>query len=584
MEYSNLLSFLMVLAASVCAVVVCKTLRIPSILGYIAVGIIAGPKLLGWIPAKTHIANVAEFGIVFLMFTIGLEFSVTRMMSMRHLVFGLGGAQVFFTGIITALIAYWLQMSWEQAAVVGCIVSLSSTAIVSKQLTDQKELHALHGHNAISILLFQDLAVIPFFVLISSFADTQGQLSSALLHALANTIGAIILIFGLGYWLLRPLFKRIAATHSLELFTLSVLLVTVAAAWFTHHLGLSLALGAFMAGMMLGETEFRHQIEATIRPFRDLLLGLFFITVGMLFNVSSIEAIWMWILLLFLALTAFKMLIISSLCIIFQRNFKAAVRTGIVLAQGGEFGFALLSLAVRDQILSEAYGQVVLGALLLSMAVSPLFIFFNKNIAQFLSFKRFEPQPKVLDQEADRFIENLNNHVIMCGFGRNGQNIAKLLDDESINYIGIDTNHKIVNHCVAKGYPVIYGDASLYEILEACKISLAKAMVITCEERETIESILQQTRSHHKDLPIFVRTRDETEFNRMHELGATEIIPASLETSLTLSSHLLLTMGVSTSRVYDIMVKIRKTRYHMLREVLSTRERREAASASQNKE
>lgn len=568
MEYSILLIFLMVLAATVAAVVICKSLRIPSILGYIAIGIIVGPNLLGWIPAKTHISNLAEFGIVFLMFTIGLEFSLSTMINMRNLVFGLGGAQVMLTTLITTLIGHVLSLDWQQALVVGAIASLSSTAIVSKQLADQNELHAPHGHNAISILLFQDLAVIPFFILISSFAGHQVQLNATLLHTLGNAVIAIVLIFGLGYFLLRPLFRQIAARHSLELFTLSVLLVTVAAAWLTHHLGLSLALGAFMAGMMLGETEFRHQIEATIRPFRDLLLGLFFITVGMLFDFNGITDIWEWVLLLFLALTVLKMALIFSLSMLAERDFKNSLRTGIVLAQGGEFGFALLTLAIRDDILSEAYGQVVLGALLLSMVVSPLLIYFNKNIANFLVPKHWRRNIVIENPQAKHYLEQLKEHVILCGFGRNGQNIAKILDDEGVKFIGIDSDHELVHACAQKGYPVIYGDASLYEILEACKIRRAKAMVITCEEIATIESILQQVRTYHHQLPIFVRTHDEAEFDKLQTMGATEIIPATLETSLTLASHLLLTMGVSANRIYELMVKIRKTRYRMLREIL----------------
>lgn len=567
MELSILDIFLMVLAIAVGVVVLCKTLRIPPILGYIVVGIIVGPHFMGWVPEAGDISLIAEFGIVFLMFTIGLEFSLRRMLKMRRLVFGLGGAQVLLTVIITTIIGHSLALDWHQAIVIGCIVALSSTAIVSKQLADQNEIGSPQGHNAISVLLFQDLAVIPFFVLISSFTNHDMALNTALLFALSKTIVAIFLIFGLGFWLLRPLFRGIAATQSLELFTLSVLLVTVAAAWLTHRLGLSLALGAFMAGMMLGETEFRHQIEATIRPFRDLLLGLFFITVGMLFDINVIIDIWPWVLLLFLALTVMKVLIITLLSFVGTRNLKISLRTGLILAQGSEFGFALLTLAILDKILPELYGQVVLGALLFSMGAAPLLIYFNKQIANFLVPKRWRTKVFVPDHVEQGFVNNLKDHVILCGFGRNGQNIAKILDDEMVSYVGIDSNHELVHGCEIMGYPVIYGDAALYEILEACKIADAKAVVITCEPLVTIEKILQQVRTHHKDLPIFVRTLDDTHFERLQEMGATEIIPASLETSLTLSSHLLVTMGVSSERIFELIVKIRKTRYRMLRNV-----------------
>ncbi|MDQ2994360.1 MAG: cation:proton antiporter [Pseudomonadota bacterium] len=569
MEFSFFDSFLSVLAVVVLAVVICKSLQIPSILGYLAVGIIVGPNVIGLIPESARISHLAEFGIVFLMFTIGLEFSLSRMLKMKHLVIGLGGAQVLLTVLITTAFGLLLSLGWHQALVIGCIVSLSSTAIASKQLTDQNELNAPHSQNAISILLFQDLAVIPFFILISSFSSTTISLSTALLYALGKAVLAMLLILGVGLQLLRPLFRRIAATHSLELFTLSVLLVTVAAAWLTEYLGLSLALGAFMAGMMLGETEFRHQIEATVRPFRDLLLGLFFITIGMLLNINSIDETWHWILLLFLALTGLKLLIITVLSYFAVRNLKISVRTGLVLAQGGEFGFALLTLALQDNILSQTYGQAVLGALLLSMATAPIVIYFNKMIANFVVPKSWHTWVDIPDTGAEQFTHKLKDHVILCGFGRNGQNIAKLLDGEQVPFIGIDNNHKLVNNCASMGYPVIYGDASLYEILEACKLNYAKAVVISCDHSLTIEKILQQIRAHHKNLPIFVRTQDDSDFERLQAMGATEVIPASLETSLTLTSHLLLTMGVSHHRIVELMTRVRKTRYRMLRTVLS---------------
>jgi CPA2 family monovalent cation:H+ antiporter-2 len=571
MELSLFDLLIIVLAIAVLVVVLCKYLKIPPIIGYIVVGIIAGREISALFPDTESIQVIAEFGIVFLMFTIGLEFSLTRMIKMKNMVFGLGSAQIIFTGIFTAFAGHWLTLSWNQAITLACIVALSSTAIVSKQLEDQNELHSESGHRAISILLFQDLAVIPFFILISSFASVKYSAGISLFEAFGKTLATIVLIVGLGRWILRPLFKGIANTHSQELFTLSVLLVTVASAWITHRLGLTLAFGAFMAGMMLGETEFRHQIEASIRPFRDLLLGLFFITVGMLFNIRSIGDIWEWVLLLFLALTALKILIISVICRLAGTNSLIAVRTGIVLAQGGEFGFALLSFALHLKIFPEQYGQVILGALLLSMIVAPLFIYFNKEIAKKLLPEQWMKKTVYPDAStSELFTRNLSRHVIICGFGKNGQMLGKLLDDEQVSYIAIDDDLDMVNHCRAAGLPVIYGDSSEYAMLELCKIASAKAVVITFEEIPSIRKIIPQVRSHYAKLPIFVRTHDDSHLEEMQSLGATEVIPGSLETSLTLSAHVLLAVGISSSRVMDLIRRIRATRYRMLREVVST--------------
>jgi len=403
-------SLIRILMIAVVVVILCKRLNFPAIIGYIAIGVVVGPHLLGWVPDTEDTYALADFGVVFLMFTIGLEFSLSRMWRMKNLVFGLGGAQVLLTLLVTTIIG------------LACITSLSSTAIVSKQLVDQNELNSPHGNNAISILLFQDLAVIPFFILISSFIQQTDVMHWPMLLSFGKAFLLIMAMLALGRWILRPLFREIAATESLELFTLSVLLVTLVSAWLTHRFGLSLALGSFMAGMMLGETEFRHQIEATIRPFRDLLLGLFFITVGMLFNVRSIVVIWPWVLLLLAALTLLKVFIVSMICRYVENDVPVAVRTGLVMAQGSEFGFALLSLALMGNLLPMLYGQVVLGALLFSMALAPLIIRWNEKIMLLAVPEKYLKKVTMPKKTADIFAKGLEHHVILCGFSRVGQN------------------------------------------------------------------------------------------------------------------------------------------------------------------
>ena len=315
MEYSYINEILVLLTVSLTVVVLFLRLNLPPILGYLVVGVLVGPYGFAWIDDTEHTRALAEFGVVFLLFTIGLEFSLPQLIRMKRIVLGLGGLQVFLTTAITAAVALYLGLPMEGALVLGGIIAMSSTALVIRQLTDQVELHTRHGRNAVGILLFQDVMVIPFLILVSRPAGAVDGMSFAVvLAALAKGLVALLVILALGRWGLRPLFRGIARFRSTELFTLTVLLVTLGAASITHEMGLSFALGAFLAGMMLSETEFRHEVEAEIRPFRDLLLGLFFITIGMLLNVRLLPEIWLPVLLLLFVLITFKLLLIAVLC------------------------------------------------------------------------------------------------------------------------------------------------------------------------------------------------------------------------------------------------------------------------------
>ena len=362
-----------------------RAIKLPAIVGYIVVGILVGPYSFQLVADSHNVRNIAEFGVVFLMFTIGLEFSLRKMIAMKKLVFGLGAIQVLLSLVITTLIGTQFDMSLAETLVVSGIVALSSTAIVMKQLKEQSEIASKHGRNAVGILLFQDLAVIPLLILIPQLANVEiMSLSREMSWAFVKGILAFGIILSLGHWLLRPFFSHVAKTKSLELFTLMSLLITLASAWLTQKLGLSLALGAFLAGMMLSETEFKPQIEADIRPFRDVLLGFFFISVGMQLNINTIIMAWPWVILLLLALVIFKTALITTICYVFDRNKEESLRTGLALAQGSEFGFAVLSLAMHYKLLRPDYSHVILCALLLSMALAPIIISNNQKISHFL--------------------------------------------------------------------------------------------------------------------------------------------------------------------------------------------------------
>lgn len=568
MNLSILEIILSVFFIALAVTVIFRMLRLSVILGYLLVGALVGPHAFGLVPDSEYIKQIAEFGIVFLMFTVGLEFSLPKLLALKYSVFVIGGLQVIFCVIITTLVGMAIGMNILSALVTGSIVAMSSTAIVVKQLHDQHELQTPFGLNAIGVLLFQDLAVIPLIILIAGLADTgKESLSSILFWAMINGLCALFLIFIMGRWLLRPLFHLISRTRSVELFTLSVLLVTLTAAWLTHILGLSFALGAFLAGIMLAETEFRHQIEVEIRPFRDLLLGLFFITIGMLANVTTWPQTALWIALLVLALVMGKMFLIMLISRLSGNNASTALRTGLILAQGGEFGFAILTLALTDKIIPPEYGQVILAGLLISIAMAPLLIYFNKKIANFFVPKKDNLTDPQIQQQITERAQALKNHVIICGYGRVGQHIARLLDRVSFPYVSIDFDSELVHRACLAGEDVLYGNAVHPELLKKAGIEHAKVLVISLSDHQAATQILTMVRTRYKTLPILVRCRDKAELQHFKELGATQIIAELYEASLTLSNHLLQLIQLPREKVADVIQKIRSSDYELLQQL-----------------
>ncbi len=568
-EYSYVNEILILLAVSLAVGVAFLRLRLPPILGYLTVGILVGPYGFAWIHDTAHTRALAEFGVVFLLFTIGLEFSLPQLIRMKQIVLWLGGAQVFLTTAITAAVGVSLGLPLEGALVLGGVVAMSSTALVIRQLTDQVELHTRHGRNAVGILLFQDVMVIPFLILVSQSTGAEAGASFFdILTALAKGFVALVAILALGRWALRPLFRLIASFRSTELFTLTVLLVTLGAASITHEMGLSYALGAFVAGMMLSETEFRHEVEAEIRPFRDLLLGLFFITVGMLLNVRLLPEIWLPVLLLLLMLITFKLLLIALLCRLLGWDNAVAVRTGLVLAHGGEFGFAILSMALSGGMLPVEQGQIMLTALLMSMGIAPLLIRYNGKLVRRLIPGEVASSQQVIREPIEDSCRDLSGHVIICGFGRVGQNIARFLEDEGLRFVATDLDPVLVQNAIRAKEPVVYGDAANIEILKAAGLERATALVISMNDDTTALKILHRVRKFDRKIPILVRTRDDTNLERLQEAGATEVVPETMEASLMLSSLLLMMLKVPVSRVFHKMRQVRKERYALLHRIL----------------
>jgi CPA2 family monovalent cation:H+ antiporter-2 len=568
MDYSYLNEILILFAAAMSVVVLFLYLNLPPILGYLIVGILLGPYSLALISNIEHIRELAEFGVVLLLFTIGLEFSLPLLIHMRSAVLGLGGAQVLLTTVITAAISMFLGMPLDISIILGGVVAMSSTALVTTLLSAQHELHTRHGRNAIGILLFQDLMVIPFLLFVNHLITSSGTTTDVIFKAVGQGFLGIIFILALGRWVLRPLFGIIAKFKSSELFTLTALLVALAAAWITQQMGLSLALGAFIAGIMLAETEFRHQLEAEIRPFRDILLALFFISIGMLLNIQLLPEIWPWVLLLLSALIVFKFGLIAILCRLFGWDWAVATRTGITLAHGGEFGFAILALALSGDLLPADYGQVVLAALLISMGLAPILIRYNQKLVGKLLPVASNISDAEIEQKIAETANELNNHVIICGYGRVGQNVARFLESEEINYIAMDTNLMLVQQAVKNHHSVTYGDTSNIALLKSAGLERAAALVFCLDDVSPVMKVLHQVCEVNKDILILVRTSDDSHLEELKHAGATEVIPETMEASLMLSSHLMLMLGMSETSVIGKIREVRKDRYKFLKGIL----------------
>lgn len=566
---NNFSHILILLGLAVGMVSLFRRMHLPPILGYLFVGMLAGPGGMAFIHSFQDLVLLADFGVVFLMFTIGLEFSLQRILAMKHTLLGLGGLQVFVCTIVATLLGWLLGLSLKTAFVAAGALALSSTAVVVKQLIEQQELHTIHGRLSISILLFQDLAAVLFLILIPAMASPQdAAILMPILIALGKGIGVCIFLGLVGKWLIRPLFHEVAKAHSSEVFMLAALFVILSAAWLTERLGLSMTLGAFLAGLMLGETEFRYQIEIDIRPFKDVLLGLFFIIVGSLFNLSLFPSHWYWVLLLLAALIAAKTLLIMALTKLVAGVTRAkAFRTGLILAQGGEFGFVVLILAVQNNLIDPIQSQVVIAAVVLSIVIAPTLIKYNKPIGNWFFPPTKEEEPTTQDEQPYQLLEHaseLKNHVILCGFGRVGQILARFLEQENIPSVALDLDPLRIATSSLAGEHAFLGNARHPDILAAAGLGRARMVVITFADEPAALETLQHIRSLRVDVPVFVRTKNDSNLKTFQEAGATEVVPESLEASLMLASHLLLMLDVPASKILAKIRAIHADRYQVI--------------------
>ena len=566
---------LLYLVAAVFGVVVCRSLKLPPMLGYLVVGVVIGPNALAFAQDSAGIQYLAEFGVVFLMFAIGLEFNLPKLRALKTAVFGLGMSQVVLT-IAGAMVGNVLLMTgltllgrawdlqWEGALVLGAAMAMSSTAIVVKLMAERLELESPHGKLVMGVLLFQDLAVVPLLVLIPALNSSGSEMASALAWAALKAIVLLgLLLFG-GQKLMRWWLTLVARRKSDELFMLNLLLVTLGLAWLTEHAGLSLALGAFVAGMLISETEYRHQVETDIRPFHDVLLGLFFITIGMKLDWRPLVDSW-WLVIALAALPVVaKFALIAGLARLFRSPPGVALRTGLYLAQAGEFGFVLLTLGAQHQLIAAQWVSPVLASMVLSMLATPILVMYSNRIVMKLSSSDWLMQSVQLTTIAKKSIK-AEAHVIICGYGRSGQNLARLLEGEHIPYMALDLDPDRVRQAAAAGQSVVFGDAAKVQSLMAAGLARASAVVVSYHDTPSALKILDLVRAHAPRVPVVVRTIDDSDLERLKAAGATEVVPEAIEGSLMLASHALALVGVPMRRVIRITRDARDRRYGLLR-------------------
>jgi CPA2 family monovalent cation:H+ antiporter-2 len=553
---------LILLASAVMVVVVCRILRLPVMLGYLAVGILIGPHAFGWIPDAPSTRHLAEFGVVFLMFSIGLEFSLTRLKAMKRTVFGLGSAQVLFSILLVMSAAWAYGLDWRAGLALGGVLAMSSTAIVSKMLVERAEINLPYGQQMMGVLLFQDLAVVPLLIIIPALASDQGNLSATLGLAMLKAAIVLLILLVFGQRIMRRWFHIVASQKSSELFSLNVLFITLGLAYLTESAGLSLALGAFVAGMLISETEYRYQVEEDIKPFRDVLLGLFFVTIGMKLNLADVAADFGWILIALIALILFKVLLLALLARAFEGNMGVALRSAIGLAQAGEFGFVLLTLADEANLIHGEMLQITLAAMLLSMLTAPFLIQYGEAISRRFSSDEWTNRALQMHQIAIKSMAS-TRHVILCGYGRSGQKLASILEDEKLNFIALDLDSHRVREASAARKSVVYGDAGKREVLLAAGLMRAKVLVITYKDKHSALSILRHVKELRPDLPVVVRANDDSYVETLKNAGAAEVVAEVLEGSVMLASHALLMAGVPLNRVVRHVQTNRARRYTM---------------------
>ena len=549
-------------------------LRINPVLGFLSVGVLLGPyglaslagtwPVLSWFTfaRPEDVEFLAELGVIFLMFMIGLEMSVERLWSMRRLVFGLGGLQVVLSAAAVGGLALWFGNSIEAAVILGVVLAFSSTAIVMQLLIQRRELGTPLGQSTFAILLFQDLAVVPLLVLISILGASSGEGSFASLlgSAVVKGVLTVVLIYLIGRRVVRPLFHQITVEKQPDTFTALTLLTTLGVAALTWYAGLSMALGALLAGLIIAETEFRHEVEITIEPFKGLLMGLFFMSVGMGIDLRALLAEPLWIPLSVVGLLAMKALIIFVLLRVFGLSWGRSAEGGLLLGQGGEFAFIVIGMALALGLLERQVGQFMLIVVGVSMLVAPVVARLGQSLGDNIDRRAAPPAPE------DMEVGELGGHVIIAGYGRVGQMVGQMLAEQGVAFVAIENDAQLIAHQRKAGVPLVFGDASRPELLRKLRIDQARAVVLTMDHTAAAIHAVQGIRRLMPMMRIIARARDEKHALLLREAGASVVVPETLESSLKLTGWVLETLGVPPDAALRLVEQERERRIVALRD------------------
>jgi K+:H+ antiporter len=545
--------FLIILSFSLLGAVFFGRLKMTTIVAYMVVGAAIGPNAIGLVPDPSQFQFLAEFGVVFLLFSLGLEFSLNKMLSLRFAVFVVGGFQVVVCTALFAGAVYFWGAPIPAAILIGGSLALSSTAIVTRELHNSKQLHNQHGQLSVAVLLFQDLVAVVFLVLIPVFGSSEdSNLLSSLGSAAINSVFLIALLLAVGRWILPVIYKEVAQQKSEEIFVLSTLVIVLMSAWITHSLHLSMALGGFIIGMMLAEGPFKHQIEIDIRPFRNLLLGLFFVSIGMGLDISLLLEYFPRILLFTLCLILVKTVVVMLVVELLGYSGQDALKVGVNLSQAGEFGMALLALAMINGILPAEQGSFIILIIIFSMLLSPALLRHSGWISHRLRFKESaNGKNKYLSHSP------LSNHVVIGGFGRLGTAIASFLEANEIAYVAIDSDVDVVNRQRNLNKHVIYGDSNNVENLKRCSLADARLVVLTFKSLEQGRAAIKGVRKENQDIPIIVRCQDTHHTEELLSLGANYVFPELLESSLLIVQQVLSLLSIDSASIDSQVLEYR---------------------------
>lgn len=559
LENYILVNVITLIATAVFIVIVFRYFKLSPVLGYLVAGILIGNHGLNVVDSN-QIKLLGEFGVVFLLFAIGLELSFERLKAMRKYVFGLGTLQVLFTSIIITAIASVIYNN-NTAVIIGGGLALSSTALVMRVIDESRNQSTQIGRVSLSILILQDFAVVPLLVIIPLLGNNNGRISIALAlgYAFIKALIALVVIFTAGRLLLRPLFDLISSDNiaTNELPIAMTLLIVLSAAWGTEYFGLSLALGAFVAGVLVAETDFRLQAEESIEPFKSLLLGLFFMTVGMGINIKEIYEHTIYVVSISFCLIFLKTLIIFVLCILFGFNKSVALNAGIILSQGSEFTFVLFDLARRNNVIEEKIVNILLLVITFTMALTPILAAIGQKMAEKLE----KMQGKTPLQKIEFSSRDLVNHVIIAGFGKVGKMVARVLEVEEINYIALDINNDLVNREIVNGFPAFRGDVSQIDVLKAVGAERALTVILTMSNEITIKKALKAISQNFLNVNIIIRLKNLKKADEFYDAGASTILPVEYETGLMLGALVLRSVGISENEVNRINEQFRMGNY-----------------------